>query len=119
VAVVSVLATQPQVIILEEPTTGLDYRHQRNMMEMLKRLNQYGHTIVIITHSMWVAAEYANRTIVMKDGRILSDGPTRAVFADENRLAEASLCPPSLVRLSNWLGTEALTVQQMVQELKK
>jgi len=118
VAVASVLATRPQVIILDEPTTGLDYRHQRNMMEMLKRLNQYGHTIVIITHSMWVAVEYANRTIVMKDGRILSDGPTRAVFADENRLAEASLCPPSLVRLSNWLGTEALTVQEMVKELE-
>ena len=118
VAVASVLAAQPQVIILDEPTTGLDYRHQRNMMEMLKRLNQYGHTIIIITHSMWVAAEYANRTIVMKEGRILSDGPTRSVFADESRLAEASLCAPSLVRLSNWLGTEALTVQQMVKELQ-
>ena len=117
VAVASVLAAQPQVIILDEPTTGLDYRHQRNMMEMLKRLNRYGHTIVIITHSMWVTAEYANRTIVMKNGRILSDGPTRAIFSDENRLAEASLCPPSLVRLSNWMGTEALTVQQMVVEL--
>jgi energy-coupling factor transport system ATP-binding protein len=89
------------------------------MMEMLKRLNRYGHTIIIITHSMWVAAEYANRTIVMKDGFILSDGPTRTVFAEENQLAEASLSPPSLVRLSNWLGTEALTVQDMVQELKK
>ena len=119
VAVASVLAAQPQVIILDEPTTGLDYRHQRNMMEMLKRLNRYGHTIIIITHSMWVAAEYANRTIVMKDGFILSDGPTRTVFADEARLTEASLYPPSLVRLSNWLGTEALTVQEMVKELKK
>jgi energy-coupling factor transporter ATP-binding protein EcfA2 len=118
VAVASVLAAQPQVIILDEPTTGLDYRHQRNMMEMLKRLNRSGHTIIIITHSMWVATEYANRTIVMNDGRILSDGPTRAIFSDENRLAEASLSPPSLVRLSNWLGTQALTVQQMVQELK-
>ncbi|HMK75061.1 MAG TPA: energy-coupling factor transporter ATPase [Thermodesulfobacteriota bacterium] len=117
VAVASVLAAQPQVIILDEPTTGLDYRHQRNMMEMLKRLNRYGHTIVIITHSMWVAAEYANRTIVMKNGCILSDGPTRWIFFDENRLAEASLCPPSLVRLSNWLGTEALAVQRMVREL--
>jgi energy-coupling factor transporter ATP-binding protein EcfA2 len=66
-----------------------------------------------------VAAEYANRTIVMKEGGFLSDGPTRPVFADEARLAEASLCPPPLVRLSNWLGTEALTVQQMVQELKE
>jgi energy-coupling factor transport system ATP-binding protein len=106
------------VIILDEPTTGLDYRHQRNMMEMLRRLNQNGHIIIIITHCMWVASEYANRTIVMGDGCILSDGPTRTVFADETRLAEASLCPPSLVRLSNWLGTEALSVPQMVQELK-
>jgi energy-coupling factor transporter ATP-binding protein EcfA2 len=118
VAVASVLATQPQTIILDEPTTGLDHRHQRNMMEMLKRLNKQGHTIIIITHSMWVAAEYANRTIVMKDGSILLDGSTRAVFAKENRLAEASLCPPSLIRLSNWLGTESLTVEGMVKELK-
>ena len=118
VAVASVLAVRPQVIILDEPTTGLDDRHQQNMMRMLKRLNQYGHTIIIITHSMWVAAEYASRTIVMKEGGLLLDGPTRAVFADEARLAEASLHPPSLVRLSNWLGTEALTVQEMVKELK-
>jgi cobalt transport protein ATP-binding subunit len=119
VAVASVLAVQPKVIILDEPTTGLDYRHQRNMMEMLRRLNQNGHIIIIITHCMWVASEYANRTIVMGDGCILSDGPTRTVFADETRLAEASLCPPSLVRLSNWLGTEALSVPQMVQELRE
>ena len=118
VAVASVLAAQPQVVILDEPTTGLDYRHQINMMEMLRRLNQHGHTVIIITHSMWVAAEYAERTILLKDGGILSDGPTRAVFADETRLAEGSLRPPSLVRLSNWLGTQALTVDQMVQELK-
>jgi energy-coupling factor transport system ATP-binding protein len=117
VAVASVLATQPQVIILDEPTTGLDERQQRNIMEMLERLNKDGHTVIIITHSMWVAAEYANRTIVMKDGCILSDGPTRVVFGEEDRLAEASLCPPSLVRLSNWLGTEALTIEEMVQEL--
>jgi energy-coupling factor transport system ATP-binding protein len=118
VAVASVLAVRPQVIILDEPTTGLDDRHQQDMMRMLKRLNQCGHTIIIITHSMWVAAEYASRTIVLKDGGLLLDGPTRAVFADEARLAEASLRPPPLVRLSNWLGTKALTVQQMVEELK-
>jgi energy-coupling factor transport system ATP-binding protein len=88
------------------------------MMRMLKRLNQQGHTIIIITHSMGVAAEYAHRTIVMKEGGLHLDGPTRAVFAQEARLAEASLHPPPLVRLSNWLGTEALTVQQMVKELK-
>lgn len=118
VAVASVLAVQPQVIILDEPTTGLDYRHQRNMMEMLKSLNKSGHTVIIITHSMWVAAEYTKRTIVLKDGCILSDGPTRLVFADEALLARASLRPSLLVQLSNWLGTQGLTVDQMVQELK-
>jgi energy-coupling factor transport system ATP-binding protein len=118
VAVASVLAVQPPVLILDEPTTGLDYRHQRSMMEMLKKLNRSGHTIIIITHSMWVAAEYADRTIVMKDGHILLDGPTRSVFAEEARLAEASLRPSTLLRLSNRLGTQALTVEQLVKELK-
>lgn len=118
VAVASVLTVQPQVIILDEPTTGLDYYHQRNMMEMLKHLNQKGHTIIIITHSMWAAAEYAKRTIVMKNGVVFSDGPTREIFADETRLTEVSLRLPPLARLSNWLGTKALTVEEMVRELK-
>jgi energy-coupling factor transport system ATP-binding protein len=118
VAVASVLAVQPQVIILDEPTTGLDYHHQRNIMEMLNSLNRSGHTVIIITHSMWVAAEYAKRTIVLKDGIILSDGPTRTVFADETLLAGASLRPSLLVQLSNWLGIQGFTIDQMVQELK-
>ena len=109
VAVASVLAAQPQAIILDEPTTGLDYRHQRSMMEMLRRLNHAGHTVIIITHSTGVAAEYANRTLVMRGGSIVLDGPTRSVFREETRLAEASLCPPSLVSLSNRLGMQALT----------
>lgn len=117
VAVASVLAVQPQVIILDEPTTGLDYIHQRRMMELLKRLNERGHTIIIITHSMWVAAEYARRTVVLRNGEIILDGPTRQVFAQEDRLAGASLSPPPLVQISNRLGLQALTLEQMVQEL--
>jgi len=119
VAVASVLAARPAVVILDEPTTGLDYRQQCNIMEMLKGLNSRGHTVIIITHSMWVAAEYAERTMVMKEGRVLSDGPTRAVFADETRLAEAALRPSSVMSLSNWLGTQGLTVQQVVKELQE
>lgn len=118
VAIASILAVQPQIIIFDEPTTGLDINHQKKIMEVLRQLKQKGHTIIIITHSMWVATEYAERTIVMKEGRILSEGPTRMVFADEERLSEASLRAPSLVRLSNWLGTEGLTVEEMVKELK-
>jgi cobalt transport protein ATP-binding subunit len=117
VAVASVLAVRPEVLVLDEPTTGLDEERQRSLMEMLKILHGRGHTVIIITHSMEVAAEYATRAIVMKDGAILLDGPTREVFAREERLQEASLRPSSLVRLSNWLGTRALTVNQMVKEL--
>lgn len=118
VAVASVLAAQPQVIILDEPTTGLDYRHQRSMMEMLRDLHRRGHTVIIITHSMWVAAEYAERVVVMKDGQILLDAPTRAAFAQEQTLAEASLRPPPLLRLGNWLGTSGITLEAMVEELR-
>jgi energy-coupling factor transport system ATP-binding protein len=118
VAVASVLAVRPEILILDEPTTGLDEKQQRALMEMLRSLNARGHTVIIITHSMEVAAEYAARAIVMKDGRVLLDGPTRWAFAQEDRLKEASLHPSSLVRLSNRLGTQSLTVKQMVEELK-
>jgi energy-coupling factor transport system ATP-binding protein len=117
VAVASVLAVRPEVMVLDEPTTGLDEKNQRSLMEMLRSFHRRGHTIIIITHSMDVAAEYATRAVVMKDGGVLLDGPTRHIFAQEEKLKEAALRPSSLVRLSNWLGTRALTVKQMVEEL--
>jgi energy-coupling factor transport system ATP-binding protein len=118
VVVACVLAVKPKVIILDEPTTGLDYKHQHDTMELLKELNHQGHTIIVITHAMWIAEAYCSRTIVMKDGRIISDGDTRSVFFDEAKLSRASLAPSHLVRLSNWLGAESLTVEDMVKELK-
>jgi energy-coupling factor transport system ATP-binding protein len=68
---------------------------------------------------MWVAAEYAHRTVVLKEGAIILDGPSRYVFAQESRLAGASLAPPPLVQISNRFGLQALTMEQMIQELKK
>jgi energy-coupling factor transport system ATP-binding protein len=118
VAVASILAVKPAVIILDEPTTGLDYVHQRDTMEMLKQLNQLGHTIIVITHAMWIAEAYARRSILMKEGRILLDGPTSAVFSDETMLAKASLAPSDLIRLRNRLGLAAMTLTDMVKELR-
>jgi energy-coupling factor transport system ATP-binding protein len=117
VAVASVLAVRPRAIVMDEPTTGLDEPQQRATMEMLRRLHREGHTILVITHAMWVAAEYASRTVVMKEGRVLLDGPTREVFAREARLAEAALRPPPLVRLGNRIGTRSTTLEGMVREL--
>jgi energy-coupling factor transport system ATP-binding protein len=117
VAVASILVSRPRVLILDEPTTGMDYRQQRSMMEMLKRLHEAGHTVIIITHSMWAAAEYAVRTIVMRNGEVILDGHTRDVFANEEVLATANLKPPPIVQLSNRLGVGALTVNEMVRAL--
>lgn len=119
VAVASILATRPKVIILDEPTTGLDYKEQRKMMELVRQLNQAGHTIICVTHTMWVVAEYARRTVVVKDGRIWMDGPTREVMAREAELTQASLKPPQLVRISNRLGGTLLTLAECLHGIRR
>jgi energy-coupling factor transporter ATP-binding protein EcfA2 len=115
VAVASVLSARPDIIILDEPTTGLDYAEQRSMMELVARLNRQGHTIIFVTHSMWVVAEYAHRVIVLKDGQVLLDGSTRDVFAQEDKLRDTYLHPPQIVSFSNRLGHTLLSVPEMVQ----
>lgn len=119
VAVASILAAKPDVIILDEPTTGLDYREQRSMMELVRALNEAGHTIIAVTHTMWVVAEYAHRMIVVRDGKIAMDGPTREVMGREDELVEASLKPPQVVRLANRLGAPLLTVDECVRVLRR
>ncbi len=118
VACASILALKPQVLILDEPTTGLDFVHQVKMMEMLKKLNERGHTIIIITHSIWVAETYAKRSIVMRDGRIEKEGPTREVFFDEETLLSCSVYPSTLTRIANFLKTKSMEPEEMIEELK-
>ena len=113
VAVASVLALEPDVLILDEPTTGLDYLEQRSMMNMAKRLNEQGCTIIFITHHMWVVAEYAHRVVVVNDGRIMLDGGPRDIFA-EQRLNRAALRPPQLVAFSTALGKTMLSADELI-----
>ncbi|MBW1916956.1 MAG: ATP-binding cassette domain-containing protein [Deltaproteobacteria bacterium] len=111
-AVAAVLALAPTVIILDEPTTGLDHTEQLGMMTLIRDLNRQGHTIIIVTHSMWAAAEYANRLIILRDGRLVLDGPTRQVLAQEEVLAACHLYPPLVVRLAHRLGFSALNADE-------
>ncbi len=111
-AVAGVLALAPQVIILDEPTTGLDYREQQGLLDLAADLNARGCTIIMVTHSMWAAAAYARRLVVLRDGQVLLDGPTREVLAQEETLAAARLRPPAVLRLSRRLGFVALTPQE-------
>lgn len=108
VALASVLATDPDAIVFDEPTTGLDAEQQATFMNLVAGLNsEAGVTVVMVTHSMSTVARYAPRTVVMSDGRKVADEPTRELFADENALAEWDLRPPQPVALSNRLATEA------------
>ncbi len=115
VAVASVLAVRPEVLILDEPTTGLDYAEQRSMMDLVRRLNESGSTIIVVTHTMWVVAEYAHRAAVVRDGRVVLSGVVREVFAEEERLRDASLRPPHIVSLGNALGHTVLSVDEMLR----
>ena len=111
-AVAAVLALTPRVIILDEPTTGLDHREQEDMLELIKELHGQGHTIVMVTHSMWAAANYAQRLVVLSQGRIVLDGPTREVLAQEEVLRSCRVQPPVIMQLSRRLGFMALTAKE-------
>lgn len=113
VAVASILAVQPEVLILDEPTTGLDYREQKSMMDMVRHLNELGSTIIFITHHMWVVAEYARKVFVIKDGLLFLEGTTREVFSHEKELLDASLRPPHFIQFTNHLGKTFLTPQEL------
>jgi energy-coupling factor transport system ATP-binding protein len=119
VAVASTLATKPEVIILDEPTTGLDHRELTGMMALIRRLNQAGHTILIVTHAMAVAAAYARRILLMRDGRIVRDGSAREIFSDEPALLELGLTPPPAVQVANRLGVPALGLEELVASLTR
>jgi len=108
-AVAGVLALAPQVIILDEPTTGLDHREQQDLLGLVRELHSQGHAVIMVTHSMWAAATYARRLVVLLDGRVLLDGPPREVLANAPGLAAARLVAPAVVQLSRALGFMALT----------
>jgi len=126
VALASILATDPDVIVFDEPTTGLDATQQARFMDLVSRLNREdGLTVVMVTHDMGSVAYYAPRTVVMEEGRVVADAPTREIFADEDRLDSWELRPPQPVALSNALSRTldpegalpALSVGEVVESL--
>jgi energy-coupling factor transport system ATP-binding protein len=113
-AVASVLALRPQLLILDEPTTGLDWREQRRMMSMITELNRAGTAIVIISHTPWLVAEYARRVVLMKSGRKVFDGGVRSFFGREDLLVSSSFKMPEITALGRRFGITALSMDEMV-----
>ncbi len=113
VAVASILAAKPRILIVDEPTTGLDAEESARMMNMMRTLNQQGHTIIVITHDMGIVANYATRCVLMRDGTILADGPTREVFSDPELLRSTALALPALTRFTQRWGVTLLTIEEV------
>lgn len=114
-AVAATLAVGPQVLILDEPTTGLDYGEIIDMMNLLKTLNEHGHTVICITHNMDVAAGYCHRMIILEAGSIIADGSVREVFSRQASLDRGMIVPPSAVQMGIANGFVTLTAREFIE----
>jgi energy-coupling factor transport system ATP-binding protein len=123
VVIASALALDPEVIVLDEPTTGQDYRGCHQIMQIADSLHRQGRTVVFVTHHMALVAEYAKRVIVMTGGKVLMDGNTEDVFSKPDVVREAYIIPPQITELGQALPAELglpctpLSVKQMVEPI--
>ncbi len=100
VALASILAMEPPVLVLDEPTTGQDYREALEIMTIIQQLHRQGHTVLCVSHDMEMVACFAERALVLGGGKLLLDGPLAAVFAREDILAATGLLPPQAIQLA-------------------
>ena len=105
-ALASIVVLAPPVVVLDEPTTGLDYRECVKVMDIIRRIHERGTTVVMVCHDMEVVADYAACCIVMSGGEVVDDAPTFDVLRNRETLERASLVPPQIVELSLELGRE-------------
>jgi cobalt transport protein ATP-binding subunit len=121
VTLAAVWAMHPHILVLDEPTVGLDWRGTRTLMEEVTNLNSQGHTIILVTHDMKLVAEFTCKVLVLDEGRTLAYGPTRQVFQQEAILRQAFLAPPPITALAQrmrpyGLRGDGLTVEEFYQE---
>ena len=105
VALASILAAEPSVLILDEPTTGLDYRECCHIMDQIQAMNRRQQvTVIMVCHDMEIVSDYASRALVMAGGELLADGPVREIFRDRDLMERASILPPQITGLALRLG---------------
>ncbi len=117
ITVASILSMNPDVMVIDEPTTGMDYRGRESVMALIDRLNALGKTIIIITHDMRVVAAHSKRVIVMLDGQLIFDAPTERLFENQDVLARASLKPPERIQLASQLGLKDISPIPSLEEI--
>lgn len=126
VAIAGILATEPSILILDEPIAGLDPQGREELMRMVRELNEKGTTIIMISHNMDDLAEYTTRVIAMYKGEVYLDGTPKEVFSRYGHLKRAGLDLPEagkVVQLLRDRGIdierEIITKDMLIEELKK
>lgn len=99
-ALASIIAVEPKVMILDEPTTGLDYKECMEIMSAVKELNKNGTTVIMVCHDMELVLDFARRMIVLADGKIEADGKTLEIMRSKEILQKASLLPPQIIQIA-------------------
>lgn len=123
-ALASIIVMEPPVVILDEPTTGLDFRECEKVMGIVRQLNEGGTTVVMVCHDMEVVGDFAQRVIAMTAGQVVADGPTFEVLRNSEVLKAAHILPPQITEISLALNqncvqlplpiAQANTVDEMV-----
>ena len=132
------IALNPEILILDEPTTGLDYRECMEVMEKIRVLNENGTTVIMVCHDMEVVLDFAKKVIVMNRGQIVAQGQTRKILGDQSILEKARLLPPQIAQTcmilnqkcensenvekssgARKLFTGIFTTEEMIQKLKQ
>ncbi|MEJ5200950.1 MAG: ATP-binding cassette domain-containing protein [Anaerolineales bacterium] len=115
-AVASVLAMEPVILIVDEPTTGQDWRESISLMELIYQLNKKGHTCVVTTHNMNLVSLFARRVIVMWRSEVYLDGTTQEVFAQVDQILRAGIKPPEVYELARRLLPDVRLDRPIVPE---
>lgn len=102
VAIAGILASNPKILILDEPTAGLDPKGKKDIMDLIKKIHEEGTTIILVTHDMNVVMEYSKKVLILKDGKILKMSTPIELFNDAN-ISEYSLEIPTLYKFKNLL----------------
>lgn len=122
VALASVLALSPKIMVLDEPTTGLDYKECMQIMEVIKALNSRGTTVVMVCHDMELVTDFAQRVLVIGEGGVLADDVCKNVMSNDTVLRRTSLAPPQIAQLAIRLGEAfngILAVDEMAERIEE
>lgn len=127
VAIAGILAMNPDVLVFDEPTAGLDPKGAKDMMQLFKRLNQeMKKTIILVTHDMEQVLDYCERVVVMNQGEIVKDAEVKEFFKSSDLLHQLNINPPNILKLKDLcaekgitISEHALTIEEVVNECLK